>query len=744
MTATAFGRIRKIRHNGGDRAQKIWENLGRNNLWKRMIKNVIATTAAVGICLVPGARDALGRPTYLAPITTGVPRLPSGARIPKGMIVEEVDIYIEFLQQALDDFDTDSSSVLEGAAIFQARKDLVPDVMPREEIFLISSFLLNLREVASHTMEMLKLSRLLVERHPLRRGRRRIYPPHINWQKWLYTGGDEDERLPANGRQAARQGTADEPDDEQETTTVKSQETLVMEPKEGDIEQGIHESGVRKEKSRRPQRLPKEKLDSLGSTPEKPPLMLRVRGSMADIVEWIQTSEDALYAFKLVIAVYLVTWPAFITTWNTWYCLNRGLWAALQLVLITEVAIGTSIMTFFVRAIGTSLGCIWGWAAYEARNGNEIVCAAMICVGLIPATYVQLGTKYRKAGIVAIVSMCVVALSTELKTVPGTATENFLKRLIAFMIGGVVAVVVQVILLPVKARTRLVDALAACLSQITEMERCVAFGIEDEINLDVYSPQVFHHFERASGKAKTALSAAETFLPFCSNEPRIKGSFKGLALIYGEIIFVLHQIVDRMDNMLHLRTAYGSGPLEQHNVQIYPYRRNVAAAVTLILFAVHEALTTKLALPQFLPSARLANLRLINRVREVSHDAVQRSESHGDDGDETGPAHQRAVRRKYVSWNAAAAAQSEILEYLEELIDLTKLLVGVNEFRSGMLTGPTYRDYIEKIGKHEEADEAAAKAKDAAPEGFRMIGLTKRRSGTTKQKEGEEGQLPIV
>ncbi|KAI9878666.1 MAG: hypothetical protein M1830_000282 [Pleopsidium flavum] len=51
-------------------AQKIWENLGRNNLWKRMIKNVIATTAAVGICLVPGARDALGRAAYLAPITT--------------------------------------------------------------------------------------------------------------------------------------------------------------------------------------------------------------------------------------------------------------------------------------------------------------------------------------------------------------------------------------------------------------------------------------------------------------------------------------------------------------------------------------------------------------------------------------------------------------------------------------------------------------------------------------------------
>lgn len=37
------------------------------------------------------------------------------------------------------------------------------------------------------------------------------------------------------------------------------------------------------------------------------------------------------------------------------------------------------------------------------------------------------------------------------------------------------------------------------------------------------------------------------------------------------MLFVLHQIVDRMDNMLQLRTAYGSGPLEEFNVSIGHY-----------------------------------------------------------------------------------------------------------------------------------------------------------------------------
>ena len=93
----------------------------------------------------------------------------------------------------------------------------------------------------------------------------------------------------------------------------------------------------------------------------------------------------------------------------------------------------------------------------------------------------------------------------------GTATENFLKRWIAFMIGGAVALVVEVMLLPVKARSRLVESLAAALKQINEMETCVAFGIEEGVNLDVYAPEVFLNFEKASGKANGALNAAETF-----------------------------------------------------------------------------------------------------------------------------------------------------------------------------------------------------------------------------------------
>ena len=348
-----------------------------------------------------------------------VPTLPSGARVPKGILLEELDMQTDILQKALLQFDAEAASALEGAATIQELEGKEPDIMPREEVFLISSFLLNIRQAASHIESMLKLSQGLVEHRQNRNGRRRIYAPHIKWSKWLYTGGEEDEALPNGGRKPNRRGSDDREDDEDDVDSMNSKEILVAQ--EGDLEKNPLSREV-KEKAKKGVKM----SAAQDNEPERTPYSLRLRGQIADLLEWMQSSEDLLYAMKLGVAVFLVLWPAFVASWNTWFSLSRGLWAALQLVLITEVSIGTSVWTFVLRGVGTTVGCLWGWAAIEAREGNPIVCAAMILVALFPSAYVQLGTKYPKAGMVCIVSICVVALSTELDTVPGTLINDIL------------------------------------------------------------------------------------------------------------------------------------------------------------------------------------------------------------------------------------------------------------------------------------------------------------------------------
>ena len=283
------------------------------------------------------------------------------------------------------------------------------------------------------------------------------------------------------------------------------------------------------------------------------------------------------------------------------------------------------------------------------------------------------------------------------------AYEVFYKRLVAFIIGGLVAMLIEVVIYPVRARDRLVVSLSSSVRYIETMQAAVAVGIDQPEKPNFRSPLLHARFNRAKEKAQNALTDAETFLPFCLTEPRLKGSFKPLAPIYGEIIYVLHQIIDRMTNVVQLRRAYGSSILEDLNPKVYTNRRNVAGSCTMILFCINEALTTWLPLPQFLPSARTAQLRLINRVRDILNaESAKGSTSllrkhltaHRDVGESTA---KMITRRKFLSWNASTAGQMEIIEYLEELVDLVKLLVGVNAFRSGVFETPTYRQYMRQM-----------------------------------------------
>ncbi|KAL9599407.1 MAG: hypothetical protein Q9219_003844 [cf. Caloplaca sp. 3 TL-2023] len=627
-----------------------------------------------------------------------VAKLPSRAKAPKRLSIEEIDSSISELSETLISFDVDIASALEGAMEKDGSAGGHIDIMPREEIFLIASFVLNLRQATSHLEQMLKSSRSLVLQRQLRYDRRRFYAPRIEWSKWLYAGGEEDEALPATGRKRNRRGEKDEKaDDEPGADTFDSEENGAKStPQDKDLEGGTS-TGRNQSAPTGPLTQPSEASVASPKFQKNETTLLQLRGRLADSLEWVQNSDDLLYAFKLSIAVMLVTWPAFVARWNTWYSLNRGLWAALQLILITEVSIGTSVMTFILRGIGTTLGCLWGWAALEARGGNRIVVAAMVFVGLIPCTYVQLGTKYPKAGMVCIISISVVALSTELQTVPGSATENFLKRWLAFIIGGVVALVVEVSFLPVKARTRLVESLTAAVRQIREMETCIAAGIEERVNLELDDPKILQRFEQASGKANGALAAAEMF--------------------------------------------------RKLNAQIYPYRRNVAGAVTLTLFAVETSLVSKIPLPQFFPSARLAHLRMINRVREV----VENTAKQDFKKDMKDHVRHRAVRQKYMAWNASSAARAEIIEYLEELVDLAKLVVGANEFRSGLLMRTTYHDYAQRLASTSTANGEMGGAIDGGNEAEDDVptmpvspsGVIRRRRLTTIQSSGSaEDRVP--
>lgn len=188
-------------------------------------------------------------------------------------------------------------------------------------------------------------------------------------------------------------------------------------------------------------------------------------------------------------------------------------------------------------------------------------------------------------------------------------------------------------------------------------------------------------------------------------EPRLKGSFKQIRVIYREMFFVLHQIFDRFDSIRFMRQQYGSAVLTELSQYVYVYRRDVYAAMFNLMRAVENSLQTKKPLPQFLPSARILHLRLVNKVRMVLI-GEERPDDDSSDEDEytalenkkhtlTASRRHRMLLKKYMGWSATSSAFEEVIEYLEELVNLTKLLVGHNEFRYGFLSKPIHETWTE-------------------------------------------------
>ncbi|KPA44247.1 histidine protein kinase [Fusarium langsethiae] len=686
-----------------------------------------------------------------------VPKLPSRLPVPKDISLHDLDYRIDLLAEAIVNFDTSCSSELRQLRMDERGNSV--DFMPRHETFLISSFVLGVRQSATHVLQMLHHIRKTVEQRQARHNRATFwFPKSVDTRQFWKTGGESDGLvLPETARKPFRHGKSKhrthltEKDANHTEPEIKDEERAIrfVEPSRRDTER---KNGTEERKGKK-------------SKAEGSSRVLRMREKAADIIEWMHDSNDLFYAVKLAFAVLLLSWPALVDAWNPWYSGFRAVWAPMQLFLVFEVAIGTSVYVFIVRLLGVVFGCFVGFISYLVGDGNKIGVVLFLIVGVVPSFYVQLGTKYVKAGMICTVSMVVVALSS----VNGTATpvDNFTRRLCAFLVGGLVAVAVEMFVFPVRARDRLLDTLSVSIKQVQNMQAAMAVGLDSPAKPDFRDPGIIKRFNFAKDQAQTALAAADTFLPMCLKEPRLKGDFKPLYPIYKEIVVVLRQIVERMDNAVSLRREYGSSILEDLHPQVYTYRRNVAASIMLLLFSVHEALITWQPLPQFMPACRLAHFRLINRVREILYSRSGAQTPAGgppsvsnENFDLAEEVARLIVQKRSLSWNASTYGQGEIIEYLEELVELTKILVGVNAFRSGLLEeAAPYSKYDQRARLNRiplsraptadttttvAAEEVPTASSALAPTESRATGLqrtqTIRRASLTRRRAHQRGE----
>ncbi|AAS54033.1 AFR661Wp [Eremothecium gossypii ATCC 10895] len=429
------------------------------------------------------------------------------------------------------------------------------------------------------------------------------------------------------------------------------------------------------------------------------------------------------FAFQVTIALTLASFPMYIPATREWYMKIRGTWVGFVCILCLEPNVGATYFVFLLRAVGVILGAFWAYVSYQAgmNQSNPYLEVFITIFGTAPGFYYLLGSPHIKAAIIQIISIYAVLLATIIpSSIGGSIGENVWKRILAVGYGGGIALLVQSTAFPITARDQLNEELAFVVGCLAEIEVLYAGELDAPHKITI-SKATLDRISFLSSNAKSAINRASAYKTIARREPRLKGSYKEIEKVFTQMIFVLRQIIERMDNIEFLRKQYGFGIVEELNHAVYPYRRHVAAALGNQLRSIQEALINKRPLPQYLPSARIAQKRLLNKVRDTlymnyrrGYDFLSSRSTAVADGNDNGfeqnddegillrvkrprtkltPSEIDGLRERYLSWNATGAGFAEVIEYTEELIQLTIFLVGVNEFKYGFLSRPLYSDW---------------------------------------------------
>ncbi|KAM3579788.1 hypothetical protein VKS41_007869 [Umbelopsis sp. WA50703] len=605
----------------------------------------------------------------------------------------------ERMRAAIEKFDLDENKRMESLRQLGRKRNFAQlDLGLREEVFLVFFFIFCLREVAKE-LESLTITindiKDTIDRTKSGRRKRHFYLPNLigaNWVKWASFSShqavrDKGGHTLQHFRNNLPRGRTTEFDDD--VRLVKIQTNLSTARNRS---QSVGGQSMRRRKSSRmiqttsemqdmgrvntydeAYRGPNFRRESVLSIPDavsgdieapgqvekpsRPPLNIQLRYFLWQVSR-VLSSDDFKFALKMAIAVLLLSLPAYIPSSQAWYADVRGQWASVTVIAIMNPTTGGTVVGCIWRIVGTIVGVLVGWAALAADPGPyaTIFFGFVLCIFFF---YIHLATTFNRVAIVVLIAFEIVAVGERVNPLPGESIEQMvLKRTLTMMVGIATALIFNWFLWPFVARHQLRKSLA---DVIIELGEYYAFLISAFLYDDIHRLPAMEDIkscEKQERNLQRAIVACRDLLNLTYHEPGLKAPFP--TEFYNEMITTTQNLLDRLCNM---RCAVVYMPIEVRketvNADVYLYRRDMTAAFLLHFHTLSVSLKAKQPLPAYMPSARLARIRLINRRRENPTDAQE-----------------SPVKFKNLTWFAMACSSEEIIEELEHLGLLIRYITG--------------------------------------------------------------------
>ncbi|KAG0308215.1 hypothetical protein BGZ98_008638 [Dissophora globulifera] len=432
--------------------------------------------------------------------------------------------------------------------------------------------------------------------------------------------------------------------------------------------------------------------------------------------EFIQVfkTDEVKYGLKMAVAMtFIGMWVLLDWTSNV-LAVDRGQWSMMTVMTVLTPIVGAMVQQFVTRLGGTALGVVWAMLTYLAAPGNPYVICAMMSVFILLSAYMIIVARQPLMGLIMLLTYNSIVIGAYRDTTD-TIYELCYKRAISVTLGIIVSLILNTFIWPVVARRQLRTEIAELVSRqgVFFAELMNKFLLEDppackgpsdgDNRSRYHSPAetTESSFTGASRIQKAAesdkrqrrVSALEQ-----EAEPRLKAEFPGK--LYEQIVKCCQNIQDRMVSMRTAAELLSPEVREIVTGPINAYRREMVGALLLNFSVLSSSLASKCPLPPYLPSARMARLRVLYNVRKAI--AARQVETEKD-------------HYTYIYYYAFSSALEELIEELELLAILIKPVVGITLISGGQgaygyggLTGVDSDD--EEYQEYEDEDDTSISA----------------------------------
>ncbi|MGZ5393740.1 MAG: FUSC family protein [Mycobacterium sp.] len=176
----------------------------------------------------------------------------------------------------------------------------------------------------------------------------------------------------------------------------------------------------------------------------------------------------------------------------------HGLWAVLTAVVVTQMSVGASIRATTEYVVGTLGGVICASAVAAAvPHSNTIALAGLLALTMVPLAFAAaLNPSFRVA---PFTGALVLLISGQLGEGP---VEAALYRLLEVILGGAVAVMVSLLVLPERAHGLGLEASARILNQLAQALPKLLRGFTQELDINE-----IHQIQREIGQSITGFQS---------------------------------------------------------------------------------------------------------------------------------------------------------------------------------------------------------------------------------------------